>query len=167
MKNLVEEIERTEKLIEVERDRNREVIHRNSVRLGEIRRARDEASMESTKMRGKIKSSEDDLRLAMERLGEMRSEKVDDGRGSAKKRQNTMRSSVENAAKGIAKQLRKSLESAQEMRSRRGSIRLNDDLPMSPAVLIDKQHQSRTRNDRVYGISSVRSSIQSQKLQIN
>ena len=103
VKNLVEEVERTEKLIESERDRNREVIHRNTVRLGEIRKARDEASMESKKMRSKIQSSEDDLKLAMERLGELRTEKGEERRGSAKKRQDTMRSSVENAAKGIAK----------------------------------------------------------------
>ena len=73
----------------------------------------------------------------MERLGELRSEKgTVEGRVSAKKQQNTMRSSVENAAKCIAKELRRSLESAQVMRPRRGS-RLNEDLPMSPAVLLD------------------------------
>ena len=136
MKGLVEEVERTEMLIECERDRNREVIHRNSVRLGEMRKAKEDASMASTKMRGKIQSSEEDLKTAMERLGELRSEKGADGRGSAKKPQSTMRGSVENATKGIAKEVRKSLESAKEMRSRRGS-RLNEDLPMSPAILLD------------------------------
>ena len=54
VKNLVHEVETTEKLIESERDRNREVIHRNTVRLGEIRKARDEASMGSSKIRSKI-----------------------------------------------------------------------------------------------------------------
>ena len=136
VKSLVQEVERTEKMVECERDRNREVIHRNSVRLGEMRKAKEDASMGASKMRGKIQSSEEDLKMAMERLGELRSEKGGEGRGSAKKPQSTMRSSVEKATKGIAKELRKSLESAQEMRSRRGS-RLNEDLPMSPAILLD------------------------------
>ena len=73
MKSLMEEVERREKLVECERDRNREVIHRNSVRLGEMRKAKEDASMGSTKMRGKIQSSEEDLKMAMERLGELRS----------------------------------------------------------------------------------------------
>jgi hypothetical protein len=43
VKGLVEEVERTGKLIECERDRNREVIHRNSVRLGEMRKGMEDA----------------------------------------------------------------------------------------------------------------------------
>ena len=103
VKNLLQDVEMTEKLIESVRDKNREMIHRNTVKLSEIRNATDEASIESTKMRKKIKSSEDDLKLAMERLGELRSEKVQERRGSAKKSHNTMSTSVENAAQGIAK----------------------------------------------------------------
>ena len=85
VKNLLQDVEMTEKLIESERDKNREMIHRNTVKLSEIRNATDEASIESTKMRKKIKSSEDDLKLAMERLGELRSDRVEERRGSAKK----------------------------------------------------------------------------------
>lgn len=43
VKSLVEEVERTEKLVECERDKNRQVIHRNGVRLGEMRKGIEDA----------------------------------------------------------------------------------------------------------------------------